>query len=47
VGLVFVGVARGGTSEVGLSGVLLALIAGMAYALGWMRAVISMIERGG
>jgi len=33
VGLVFVGVARGGTSEVGLSGVLLALIAGMAYAL--------------
>jgi len=32
-GLVFVGVARGGTSEVGLNGVLLALIAGMAYAL--------------
>ena len=33
LGLAFVGVARGGTSEVGLNGVLLALIAGMAYAL--------------
>ena len=33
MGLAFVGVARGGTSEVGLNGVLLALIAGMAYAL--------------
>jgi len=33
LGLVFVGVARGGTSAVGLNGVLLALIAGMAYAL--------------
>jgi len=32
-GLIFVGVARGGTSEVGLTGVLLALVAGMAYAL--------------
>jgi len=32
-GLVFVGVARGGSSDVGLTGVLLALIAGMAYAL--------------
>lgn len=32
-GLVFVGVARDGTSEVGLNGVLLALVAGMAYAL--------------
>jgi DME family drug/metabolite transporter len=32
-GLVFVGIARGGTSDVGLNGVLLALIAGMAYAL--------------
>jgi len=32
-GLIFVGVARGGTSEVGLAGVLLALVAGMAYAL--------------
>ena len=32
-GLLFVGVARGGTSEVGLTGVLLALVAGMAYAL--------------
>jgi DME family drug/metabolite transporter len=33
VGLVLVGIARGGTSEIGLNGVLLALIAGMAYAL--------------
>ncbi|CAB4869114.1 unannotated protein [freshwater metagenome] len=33
MGLAFVGVARGATSEVGLNGVLLALIAGMAYAL--------------
>ena len=32
-GLIFVGVARGGTSEVGLTGVMLALVAGMAYAL--------------
>lgn len=32
-GLFFVGIARGGTSEVGLTGVLLALVAGMAYAL--------------
>ena len=32
-GLIFVGVARGASSDVGLTGVLLALIAGMAYAL--------------
>jgi len=32
-GLVFVGLARGGSSDVGLTGVLLALIAGMSYAL--------------
>lgn len=33
VGLVAVGIARGGESSVGLTGVLLALIAGVAYAL--------------
>ncbi len=33
LGLAFVGIARGGSSEVGLNGVLLALLAGIAYAL--------------
>lgn len=33
IGLVCVGVARGGASESGLTGVLLALLAGVAYAL--------------